>query len=127
MREHAKINYVEWPSKDLAVTKAFFTKAFDWEFTDYSDFYVGFTGQGLDGGFFKSDRSSVYEQGAALIVFYSKDLEQTRARIEDAGGTIVKPVFAFPGGRRFHFSDPNGNEYGVWSDMDAEGKPIQFT
>ena len=127
MKEHEKINYVEWPAKDLSAIKSFFTKAFNWEFTDYGDLYVGFTGQGLDGGFFKSDQRSAHTQGSALVVFYSKDLAQTQAKIEDAGGKIVKPVFAFPGGRRFHFSDPNGNEYGVWSDLDAEGKPIELT
>lgn len=59
------------------------------------------------------------QTGSALIVFYSKDLKQTQTKIVDAGGQVVKPIFSFPGGRRFHFCDPNGNEYAVWSDGDA--------
>ena len=116
MLEHEKINYVEFPAKDIKATKAFFTKVFGWSFTDYGPKYTAFSNEGLDGGFFESELSSTAEKGSALIVFYSHTLEQTRAKIEGAGGVILKPIFSFPGGRRFHFSDPNGNEYAVWSD-----------
>jgi len=116
MNQHEKINYVEFPAIDIEATKAFFKKAFDWSFVDYGPEYSAFSDQGLDGGFYKSNQSSSTENGSALIVFYSSNLEQTQSRIEAAGGTIIKPIFEFPGGRRFHFSDPNKNEYAVWSD-----------
>jgi len=119
MMEHEKINYVEFPSRDIRKTQAFFSAAFGWTFTDYGPEYTAFSNEGLDGGFFKSDLSSRTRNGSALIVFYSKDLEGTLSKIEKAGGTVVKPIFPFPGGRRFHFADPNGNEYAVWSEPGA--------
>ncbi len=119
MNGHEKINYVEFPARDLPSTKAFFTEAFGWSFVDYGPEYTAFSDQGLDGGFYQSELSVSTDSGSALIVFYSKDLEQTQAKIEKAGGAIIKPIFAFPGGRRFHFGDPNGNEYAVWSDIGA--------
>lgn len=119
MKEHEQINYIEFPSKDLEVTKSFFTAAFGWTFVDYGPEYTAFSDAGLDGGFFKSDLTASTENGSALVVLYSRRLEDTQARIEKAGGSIIKPVFSFPGGRRFHFCDPNGNEYAVWSDSEA--------
>lgn len=119
MNEHEKINYVEFPAKDIEATKAFFTAAFGWSFVDYGPTYTAFSNEGLDGGFFKSALSASTENGSALIVFYSKTLKKTQSKIETAGGKIIKPIFSFPGGRRFHFCDPNGNEYAVWSDIDA--------
>ncbi len=115
MNVHEKIDYVEFPAKDIEATKTFFTTIFNWSFTDYGPDYTAFTNQGIDGGFFKSDKFSSTNNGAALIVFYSNSLEETQTKIESAGGLILKPIFTFPGGRRFHFSDPNGNEYAVWS------------
>jgi len=117
MNEHEKINYVEYPAKDIDKTKAFFSKAFGWSFVDYGPEYTAFSNEGLDGGFFKSDINSTTKNGAALVVFYSKELEQTQSKIENAGGAVIEPIFTFPGGRRFHFTDPNGNEYAVWSDV----------
>jgi predicted enzyme related to lactoylglutathione lyase len=119
MNVHEKINYVEFPAKDLEATKAFFTAAFGWTFEDFGPDYTAFSDEGLDGGFFKSDLTAKTENGRALIVFYSAELEQTQAKVEQAGGVIKKPIFSFPGGRRFHFSDPSGNEYAVWSDIEA--------
>jgi len=119
MNDHEKINYVEFPAKDLAATKAFFANAFGWSFEDYGPDYTAFTNEGIDGGFFRSDLSASTATGSALIVFYSSDLAETQSKIENAGGQIIKPTFPFPGGRRFHFSDPNGNEYAVWSDTKA--------
>ena len=120
MNEHEKINYVEFPAKDMEATKAFFAKVFGWSFIDYGSEYTAFSNEGLDGGFFKSDLTVSTENGSALIVFYSKTLEQTQAKIEAAGGSIIRPIFAFSGGRRFHFGDPNGNEYAVWSDISSD-------
>ena len=117
MPEHEKIDYVEFPAREIEQTKTFFTRVFGWSFTDYGPEYTAFSHQGLDGGFFVSDQACTTANGSALIVFYSKTLEHTLEKIERAGGHITKPIFAFPGGRRFHFSDPSGNEYAVWSDQ----------
>ncbi len=116
MHKNEKINYVEWPAKDLSATKAFFTKVFAWKFEDYGPEYIAFSNEGLDGGFYQSDLCSSTENGSALIVFYSDSLKSTLTKIEKAGGTIIKPIFDFPGGSRFHFNDPNGNEFAVWSE-----------
>lgn len=119
MPDHEKINYVEFPARDIDATKAFFTSAFGWNFVDYGPDYTAFSNEGLDGGFYKSDLCVTTDSGSALVVFYSKALEQTQDKIERAGGSVVKPIFSFPGGRRFHFCDPNGNEYAVWSDVET--------
>lgn len=117
MNTHEKINYVEFPAKDLAATKAFFSEVFAWTFVDYGADYVAFSNAGLEGGFFKSDLTASSQQGGALVVFYSQALEQTQAKIEKAGGVVIVPIFDFPGGRRFHFCDPNKNEFAVWSEL----------
>lgn len=118
MNEHEKINYVEFPAKDMNATKTFFQKAFDWCFEDYGPDYMAFNDQGLNGGFYRADQSSTTAKGSALIVFYSQDLEATEAKIIENKGTIIKPTFSFPGGRRFHFVEPGGNEFAVWSDRE---------
>ncbi len=116
MNEHEKINYIEYPADNIPATKAFFEKVFGWTFEDYGPEYTAFSNQGLDGGFFKSELKSVSANGAALIVLYSNNIEATQSKIESAGGVILKPIFPFPGGRRFHFIEPSGNELAVWSD-----------
>ena len=117
MNEHEKINYVEFPAKDMDATKAFFSEVFAWSFVDYGPDYTAFSNEGLDGGFFRADLSSSAANGSALIVFYSKELEQTKDKIEQAGGAILQETYEFPGGRRFHFAEPSGNEFAVWSDI----------
>lgn len=117
MNEHEKINYVEFPAKDIEAAKTFFTKVFGWTFVDYGPEYTAFSDEGIDGGFYQSDLVVSTQTGSALIVFYSQSLEDTQSKIEQSGGSIIKPIFSFPGGRRFHFSDTNGNEYAVWSDI----------
>jgi len=117
MHEHEKLNYIELPAKNLAATKKFFVSAFGWSFTDFGPEYTAFSDQGLDGGFFQSELSASTEQGSALIIFYSDDIEATQSKIEKAGGIVIKPIFSFPGGRRFHFTDPSDNEFAVWSDQ----------
>lgn len=113
-----KINYLEFPAKDLAATKSFFSQVFGWQFTDYGPEYTAFFAEnaGIDGGFYLSELVATTSNGSCLTVWFSDTLEDTEQRIVQAGGTIVKPCFAFPGGRRFHFTDPNGNEFAVWSD-----------
>jgi len=115
MDNHEKINYLEFPARDITVTKTFFGSVFNWRFVDYGPEYTAFDNAGIDGGFFKSDLNVSTDKGSALIVFYSDELEQTMEKIKNAGGAIIKPIFEFPGGRRFHFGDPNGNEFAVWS------------
>jgi len=116
MDEHEKINYVEFPAKNIPATKTFFQSAFGWAFEDYGPDYTAFSNQGLNGGFYKSGLHSSRDAGAALVVLYSKDLEATQQKVERAGGVISTPIFSFPGGRRFHFLEPSGNELAVWSD-----------
>lgn len=113
--KHEKIDYVEFPSRNLDKTKEFFSATFNWQFTDYGPEYTAFANEGLTGGFYMSDLVVSTKNGSALLVFYSNDLDATQTKIENNGGKIVKAIFSFPGGRRFHFSDPNGNEYAVWS------------
>lgn len=115
MPKHHKIDYVEFPARDLAASKHFFEQAFGWSFVDYGPDYASFSGEGLDGGFFRSPLAATTATGSALIVFYSDTLEDTLASVTAAGGTLVKPIFDFPGGRRFHFTEPSGNEFAVWT------------
>ena len=116
MNQHHKINYVEFQASNLPATKAFFESAFGWKFKDFSPNYTAFSGEGLDGGFFKSDKAGTISVGGALIVFFSADLKASLQTIQEAGGVICKPIFSFPGGRRFHFTEPSGNEFAIWSD-----------
>lgn len=119
MNEHEKINYVELPSSDMHATKKFFESAFGWTFQDFGPDYMAFSNAGLEGGFFKSELCSTQERGGTLVVLYSSDLESTREKVETEGGSIVSEILKFPGGRRFHFKEPAGNEMAVWSDIDA--------
>jgi uncharacterized protein len=116
MSNHEKISYIEIPARDLQATREFFIQAFGWLFEDYGPEYSSFSNQGIDGGFYKSDLVSSTGNGAALIVLYSNDLEASQAKIIRSGGAVVKPIFSFPGGRRFHFTDPSGNEFAMWSE-----------
>jgi len=118
MSQHEKINYVEFPANDIEATKTFFNAVFNWSFVDYGPEYTAFTNQGLDGGFYQSPLKSSRKQGAALVVLYSETLEATLAKVTAAGGTVNEPIFSFPGGRRFHFIEPSGNELAVWSDKE---------
>lgn len=115
MPAHNTINYVECPARDLDATKLFFQTAFGWSFDDYGPDYIAFSGQGLDGGFFRSELAANTDKGSALLVLFSERLEETLADVVAAGGKVVKPIFPFPGGRRFHFTEPSGNEFAVWA------------
>ena len=116
MKTDKQINYIEIPAMDIDATKRFFEDVFQWSFTDYGPDYTSFNNAGIYGGFFKSELMVNVENGSPLIVIYAVMLEKIEKEIINAGGSIVKPTFSFPGGRRFHFSDPSGNEYAVWSD-----------
>jgi predicted enzyme related to lactoylglutathione lyase len=111
---HHGIDYIEFKVRDVATAKAFYASAFGWAFTDYGPDYSGIQGPDREvGGLAKG---TPRPSGGPLVVLYSKDLEATAKSVLDAGGSIVREAFEFPGGRRFHFSDPSGNELGVWSD-----------
>ncbi|MCH4294052.1 VOC family protein [Shewanella sp. 3B26] len=109
------INYLEIPCRDLNATKAFFAAAFGWQFMDYGPEYSCFLDVGIDGGFYQAP-ASFSAQAAPLIVLYSDNLALKQEHIMHHGGRIVRSVFSFPGGRRFHFACPSGNEYAVWSE-----------
>jgi len=111
-----KIDYLEFPARDLDAIQAFYEQVFDWSFTDYGPDYRAFTDGKVDGGFYRSEMNSLSATGAVLVIFYASDLESVRNAIVTAGGKILKDIFEFPGGRRFQFTDPNGNELAVWSD-----------
>ncbi|WOJ95463.1 VOC family protein [Congregibacter brevis] len=110
------INYIEFHARDLEATKQFFGSVFGWTFEDFGPDYSSFSNQGVDGGFFRSEHASCSDTGAALIVLYTDEIENLERQIVSAGGTITKPIFSFPGGRRFHFTEPSGNELAVWTE-----------
>lgn len=116
MNQHEKLNYVEFTSEDLNATKTFFTAVFGWEFVDYGPEYTAFSNQGLDGGFYKASACNRTDTGGALLVFYSSDIQSTLDKVVANGGSVVKETFDFPGGCRFHFTEPSGNEFAVWSE-----------
>jgi predicted enzyme related to lactoylglutathione lyase len=109
-----KIDYIEFNVADIARSKAFYGSAFGWTFTDYGPQYCEFQDGRLTGGF--TTTGPVRVQGGPLIILFADALEETLAGVEAAGGTVVQPIFDFPGGRRFHFADPDGYELAVWSD-----------
>ena len=111
-----QIDYVEFQARDLSATKKFFEQLFSWKFTDYGPDYTSFEDGRIAGGFARSEKCSTIESGGVLIVFYHPELETVRQRVIDLGGKITKDIFSFPGGRRFHFTEPSGNECAIWSE-----------
>ncbi len=107
------IDYIEFSAPDLEAVKAFYSRCFGWRFTDYGPDYVAFDQSGVAGGFRRSEQPVKH---GVLVVLYHDKLEAIQSAIEAAGGRITVPIFAFPGGRRFHFHDPAGNELSVWSE-----------
>lgn len=111
--KNTHINYVEFKAKDLEQVKQFYSESFGWVFTDYGPTYTAFGESGIEGGFETTGEEIV---NGVLVVLYHENLDTIKERIEINGGTISKAIFSFPGGRRFHFVDPSGNELAVWSD-----------
>lgn len=107
------IDYVEFSSGDIGASKGFFAQAFGWGFVDYGPQYQAFANAGIDGGI---DGTGQAAAGTALVILKADDLDGALARVEAAGGVVTKPIFSFPGGRRFHFREPGGAEMGVWSE-----------
>ena len=111
MTANNQINYIEFKAKNLEAIKKFYSSVFGWKFTDYGKTYTSFEESGIAGGFEYSEEPIV---NGALIVLLHDDLEEIHKKVEAAGGKINVPVFSFPGGKRFHFIDPSGNELAVW-------------
>lgn len=107
-----KIDYVELPGRKLDASKAFFAKGLGWEFTDYGPQYFAFNNAGLEGGMDGTD-DAVTEP---LVVLKADDLEAALTQVKQAGGEIIREIFEFPGGRRFHFREPSGSEMAVWGE-----------
>jgi predicted enzyme related to lactoylglutathione lyase len=116
MSKHHRLDYLELPCTEIDASKAFFTSVFGWSFVDYGPDYCCTSGQPIEVGFFRSEQSAKTSAGSALTVLFSSDLAASEKAVMDAGGVIVKPVFEFPGGRRFQFEDPSGNEFAVWAE-----------
>ena len=109
-----RLDYIEFPATDVAKTRAFYEQVFGWKFEDYGPDYAAFHDGRLAGGF---RTGAAPPGGGTLAILYAVDLETAQAKIKAAGGKIVRPTFSFPGGRRFHFKDPGGNELAVWTDQ----------
>ncbi len=109
------INYIELPMIKNAETKNFYSTVFEWEFTDWGPDYLSFSGANIDGGFNGLGEAKISSPGV-LVVLYASDLNKKLDEVTRAGGKIIKPIYEFPGGKRFHFLDPNENELAVWSE-----------
>lgn len=111
------INYIEFKAHDLNTIKTFYSNVFGWKFTDYGDNYSSFSNieSGLDGGFEKTTEAIV---NGVLVVLYNEDLIKSKQNVIAAGGKISADIFTFPGGSRFQFLDPSGNELAVWCYVD---------
>lgn len=107
------IDYIEFKAKGLEQIKAFYSSVFGWKFTDYGPTYTAFSESGISGGFEKTEGAIAH---GVLVVLYHEDLLGLKTKIPECGGEIVRDIFSFPGGKRFHFKDPSGNELAVWSD-----------
>src|SRR5690348_9174602 len=119
LSDNHRIDYVEFSVGDIARSRNFYGKAFGWSFKDYGPGYCEFSDGRLTGGFTLDgggNPGGSIKRAGALVILYAGNLAETQRRIEEAGGSIVKPAYAFPGGRRFHFTDPDGYELAVWSD-----------
>ena len=114
---HHRINYVELTVTDLAAAKAFYRDAFGWEFNDYGASYSGIRGEGDSevGGLLESPQRRA--PGGPFVILFSDNLDATATAIVSAGGQVTEGPYEFPGGRRLHFTDPSGNELGVWAEI----------
>ncbi|MBJ6367333.1 VOC family protein [Snuella sedimenti] len=108
-----QINYIEFKGTDLEKIKTFYNLVFGWRFTDYGPNYIAFSESGVEGGFERTEDVIV---NSVLVVMYHQELDAIKSKIIAAKGKVSKDIFSFPGGRRFHFLDPSGNELAVWSD-----------
>src|SRR5277367_989270 len=117
--DNLRLGYVEFATRDVAAARNFYTTAFGWQFTDYGPDYTSFSDGRIAGGFFRSDKRASLDSGSALVVIQHPKLEETFDRVVDGGGRITRDIFSYPGGRRFHFTEPSGNELSVCADEGA--------
>ena len=118
-----RLDYVEFGTRDVAAAKKFYSAAFGWKFTDYGPDYTSFADGRLSGGFRAEPEPPAKTN--PLVVIFAANLEAAQAAVSAAGGKVVVATHEFPGGRRFHFADPNGLELAVWSDRRADGSKIE--
>ena len=114
MRSENRIDYIEIPVTDPGKARDFFTKLMGWQFQEWGEDYISFNDGNMDGGFRRADRPA--PATGVLVVFFSTDLERDYDRVVELGASISQEIFSFPGGRRFHFLDPSGNELAVWAE-----------
>ena len=119
MKRERRIDYVEFASRDPGASRVFFEQVFGWTFEDYGPDYTAFDDGELQGGFFRG-APLIASAGAPLLVLYAAQLGPLLAEVAAQGGAVVKPIFTFPGGRRFQFLEPGGNELAVWSERDSD-------
>ena len=113
MSTHHTIDYIEFTVRDLAAAKRFYASAFGWQFNEYGPEYAGIKGgSGEVGGLHQAAESRTT---GPLVILYSNDLDKSVAAVRAAGGKVIQEPYAFPGGRRFNFTDPSGNELAVWA------------
>lgn len=117
MRQEQRIDYVEIPVTDPSQARDFFAALFGWTFEDWGPDYVSFNDGRIDGGLRRSDEPA--PSSGVLIIFFSEDLERDRDRVVELGASISQDIFDFPGGRRFHFVEPSGTEFAIWSEIGA--------
>lgn len=110
---HHHIDYIEFTVTDLEKAKAFYSSAFGWKFNDYGPTYAAIQKENGEVGGLRLDSTVTF--GGPLVILYSDNLENSLEQVINAGGKLTKAPFTFPGGRRFQFKDPSGNELGVWS------------
>lgn len=111
-----RIDFIEFPARSVtsvAKAKAFYSELFGWSFQDWGDDYADTSSSGVGTGF---NADPEHRPSKPLVVVYTLDLKATRAKVIAAGGKVTREIFPFPGGKRFHFSDPSGNELAAWSD-----------
>jgi predicted enzyme related to lactoylglutathione lyase len=114
-----QIDYIEFQATDPSATRNFFEQLFGWKFADYGPDYTSFEDGRIAGGFARAEKRSTIASGGVLVVFYHPRLEEVRQKVIDLGGRITADIFSFPGGRRFHFTEPSGNECAIWSEEAA--------
>ena len=114
--KHHQIDYIEFTVTDLIQAKNFYESAFGWKFNDYGPEYAGIQKESGEIGGMR--QGAVISSGGPLVILYSNDLKASLMKVKSSGGTITKDIFSFPGGKRFHFQDPSGNELAVWSDQE---------
>lgn len=121
MRDEGRIDYVEIAVTDLDRTRGFFEQLYGWAFQEWGPDYYSFSDGRLDGGFRRA--AGPAPASGVLLVFYSQDLERDHARVRELGAAISQEIFEFPGGRRFHFVEPGGTEFAIWTGTEDEGEP----